>query len=355
MDALKKLNDRLKAACIPVRVIPKGKNLGLRATLPKKPEHGGIGQKQYDISLRIPASKDGLKEIWKEALKLGQLITERSFTWETYIQSDSDPDEKTIAQWLDEFKTNYFKTHRRIKEPTWNNNQACTFRKLPLGETLSEPTLLAVILSTEEDSRNRELTCQRLQNFATFAGLKVDLLQYIGEYEPKARDLPDDETIVEWRDKIPNEQWKWAYGAMAAFGIRPHEVFACEPVDELTLKVHGNTKTGARITHAIRPEWAKQWNLIEMNAPQTTQTNNRLRGQLVSHQFGSDRYNLPFVPYDLRHAWAIRASVVEGLPVSTAAALMGHAPDVHMKVYHRWLSAAENERVYRSYILKKRD
>ncbi|MCY6492100.1 hypothetical protein [Leptolyngbya sp. GGD] len=352
MDQIQKINDRLKAACVRVRVIPKGKNLGLRATLPKKPQDG-IGRKQYDISLRIPASKDGFKRAEREAYKLAQSLADGSFSWDVYLTPDCDPNEKTISQLIEEFKAEYFRTHPRIKETTWNNTWASTFRKLPQNGLLSDSMVLAVVLSTKDNSRNRELTCERLQKFGEFAGLTIDLSNYVGDYEPKPRDIPDDATIIEWRDKIPNEQWQWAYGAIAAFGIRPHEVFACEMIDPLTLRVHKDTKTGARTTRAILPEWAEKWNLIEMNPPETTQTDRRLRGQLVSHQFGSDRYNLPFHPYDLRHAWALRASVIKGLPISTAASMMGHGSDVHTRIYHRWLNDAQNERVYRSLILKQ--
>ncbi|MBW4539703.1 MAG: hypothetical protein KME43_11255 [Myxacorys chilensis ATA2-1-KO14] len=358
VDSLQQINDRLKAACSPVSVNKRGKSLYLRGTFPKKPGDG-IGRKQAEIALHLKASQDGLKRAEREAYKLAQSLADGSFDWATYLTPDHDPEAKTIAQLIEEFKTEYFKkpcsrrSKKIIKETTWQNTWACTFRKLPPDETLSEALLLAIVISTKEDSRNRELTCQRLQKLSEFAGLTIDLEPYIGEYEPEPRDIPDDATIVEWRDKIPNPAWQWAYGAMAAFGIRPHEVFACEPIDAVTLKVQNNTKTGFRITRAILPEWAEQWNLVEMNAPQSTQTNNRLRGQLVSHQFGSDRYNVPFVPYDLRHAYAVRASVAHGLPISTAAAMMGHGNDVHTRVYHRWLSDAENEKVYRSLILKQ--
>ncbi|XGV99608.1 MAG: hypothetical protein ACAF41_11800 [Leptolyngbya sp. BL-A-14] len=349
MDEIERVNERLKAANVPVRVRLKGKNLALRATLPKKPGDG-LGRKQYDISLLLSATKDGLKRAEREAHKLAQNLAEGSFDWKLYIGSQHDPLAKPIAQLVNEFKDEYCRTHR-IQEATWRNTWAGTFRKLPVNEPISEALLLAAVLSTEQDSRNRELTCQRLQRFAAFAGLQVDLSSYSGAYEPEPRDIPTDEAIIEWRDRIPNQSWQWVYGMLATFGLRPHEAFACEFIDPLTLKVHQDTKTGSRTTRAILPEWAKQWQLIEVKCPNTRSKSIKGRGGLVSRQFGSERYNLPFVPYDLRHAWAVRASVAKGLPVSTAAAMMGHSVTTHTRVYHRWLSDAQNERVYRSLIL----
>jgi hypothetical protein len=69
-DAIDPINSRLKAAAIPVRVRLNGKRLVLRATLPKKPGEGE-GTKQQDLSLGIPANKDGLRRIEAEAQKLG--------------------------------------------------------------------------------------------------------------------------------------------------------------------------------------------------------------------------------------------------------------------------------------------
>ena len=61
-DEITGINNRLKAARIPVRVRLNGSRLVLRATLPRK-EGDGMGTKQYDISLGLPANKDGLRRI----------------------------------------------------------------------------------------------------------------------------------------------------------------------------------------------------------------------------------------------------------------------------------------------------
>jgi len=58
---------------------------------------------------------------------------------------------------------------------------------------------------------------------------------------------------------------------------------------------------------------------------------------------GFRRYGVPFTPYDLRHAFGIRASVTFHLPVTTAAALMGHSPEIHLKRYHRHITLATNQ------------
>jgi integrase len=346
MDDLTKINDRLKAAGIPVRVRLKSNNLALRATLPPKPGDG-LDRKQYDLSLKIPKTKDGMKRAEREAHKLAQSMVEGSFDWATYIEPKHDPAMKSIGQWIEEFRSHYVNTHS-IQEKTWTNTWHSTLKKLPQDEPLRESLLLAVALATEQDSRNRELTCQRLQRLADFAKVLIDLRPYIGSYEPEPRDIPADDLIIEWRDRIPNPAWQWVFGVMATFGVRPHEAFACQFIDPLTLKIGNDTKTGGRITRAIRPKWSTDWDLMDVKLPKTSKQG-RACGQLVSHAFA--RYQVPFVPYDLRHAWAVRASVTHGLPTSSSAKMMGHSVTTHTTVYHRWLSDAENERVYRSLIL----
>ena len=47
-----------------------------------------------------------------------------------------------------------------------------------------------------------------LQRLAEFLNLEIDLKAYQGHYSQpeKARDLPSDELISTWRDKIPNQK-----------------------------------------------------------------------------------------------------------------------------------------------------
>jgi len=63
-------------------------------------------------------------------------------------------------------------------------------------------------------------------------------------------------------------------------------------------------------------------------------------GQQVSSQFR--RYGLPFAPYDLRHAWAVR-TIHFGLPDAVAARMMGHSIAIHTQTYHRWLTRRDQQ------------
>lgn len=349
--SIAEINQRLKQASIRVQVWLNGKSLVLRATLPKKPGQGE-GRKQQDISLGIPANKDGLKRIEIEAQKLGGLMTMNAFSWDLYIPDEKRSDRISVARLIENFKADYTKS-QPLKVSTWKSWLA-TLRKLPQNEPLSESAVVAVLLSTKPNSASRQLATYRLQAICDYAGLPLDLKTYKGSYgrsSEKPRNIPTDEMIVEWRDRIPNERWRWVYGMMATFGLRPHEVFHCEFIDAHTVDVLKG-KTGYHRARAILPEWAEQWNLIDKKLPAIEPGRDfKVYGDRNKRQF--QRYGIPFPAYNLRHAYAIRGSVAKGLPTSTMAQMMGHSVAVHTREYHHWLSDVTNEAVYRKLILNE--
>lgn len=347
---VERINARLKAAEIPVRVRLNGKVLGLRATLPLKPGYG-VGRKQQDIRMGIPASRDGFRLIEAEAHKLGELLLKGQFTWDLYLKDVKSPAQMTVSELVQAFKSHYLQT-KNIQESTWEDQWQRTFKRLPQDESLCEAAILAVVLSTELHTDTRKRTCSRLQQLADYAGIQVDLKPYAGSYNyrsEKPRDIPSDEAIELWRNRIPNAGWQWVYGMMATFGLRPHECFACEFIDDLKVKVFDNTKTGGRIARAIPPEWAIKWELRNVIRPNVTGKSPKDFGDRNKRQF--QRYEIPFPAYNLRHSYAIRGSVTMGLPVSTMAAMMGHSAAVHTREYHQWLTDATNDAVYRRMVL----
>jgi integrase len=178
--------------------------------------------------------------------------------------------------------------------------------------------------------------------------LPTPLKTYWGNYSPshtQARRLPSDQEIVEMFDRIPNPAWQFVYGILATYGLRNHEVFFCnyssliQGGSEAVIEVADTTKTGNHTVWPFYPEWVSQFNLPQVNLPplntDLTQTTLRQIGQQVNCQFR--RYQIPFSPYDLRHAWAVR-TIHFGLPDTVAARMMGHSVAIHTRTYHRWLT-----------------
>jgi len=325
-----------------VRVRLRGKTaLTLQATLPLKTGHG---KKQQEISLGIAASKPGLRRIENEAHILSQHLIHGTFRWDLYLQPTVLAQVST-AEMIAHFKVAYFAANR-IQEATWGESWQRTFDRLPQDEPLSEVNILAVVLLTNEHTRIRELTCQRLQRLADFAGVAIDLKPYQGDYSEKSltpRDIPNDELIEWWGDRIPNPAWRWVFGMMAAFGLRPHECWFCEFESVKKLEIL-KSKTGYHIARPILPGWVDRWELLQVARPNVQGRTFRDYGMRTRRQF--QRYGVPFNPYDLRHAYAIRGSVVKGLPTPIMAGMMGHSEAVHVRTYQRWLKEATADEVY---------
>jgi integrase len=348
-------NQRLKASQIPVQIRLNGKVLGLRATLPVKPGKG-TGRRQQDIRLGIPASIQGLAEVERKARELATQMVHQTFSWDKWQRTPfQEPDTIPASQVIEQFKRHY-QQHNEVKDSTWSNGWGKTFKRLPQDVPLDEVIMLAVIETTEAHTETRKRTCQRLQALADYAGLKVDLSFYAGKYGRKSltpRDIPDDEVIIQWRDRVPSLAWRWVYGMMATFGLRPHEVFFCEFNDEYSVKISAETKTGSRIAYAVRPEWVAKWNLMEVIRPKVTGKTPSDYGSRNKRQF--QRYKIPFPAYNLRHAYAVRVSALGDVSTAIAARWMGHSESVHIATYHYWIKDQVSDDVYRRRVLKKLD
>ena len=333
-------NQRLKDACTKVALVRVGDMLYFQATLPPKPDSKRVTPYQQKIAARLPASEQGVKRAEAEAKLLGAALVADTFDWNDY-QVRKKKSSLTVKDWTKKFEDDYRGQHR-VADRSWENSWAKVFDGLPQDERLDELILVEQCLSKPENSQIRRRTCRKLQALANFAGIEVDLLKYQGHYSAtrtKKRDLPDDIQIAECINNIPNPGWRWVYGAMAALGLRPHEAFFCHWTDEGLQVTKG--KTGPRLVfQAFYPEWVEQWNLKEIILPKISADTAYEKGRLgrkIRNQLRKE-YNLPFLPYDLRHAYAIRATVLFGVPGTVSAQLMGHSPEMHHQVYHRWIT-----------------
>ncbi len=156
--------------------------------------------------------------------------------------------------------------------------------------------------------------------------------------------------IVSAWEKIPNPAWRFVYGIMATYGLRNHEAFFCDYSvlgrgdREATVRVLPITKTGEHEVWPFFPSWVEEFNLREVNLPPIERDLNKTTlqriGQRVTSQFR--RYGIPFSPYDLRHAWAVR-TIHFGLPDTVAARMMGHSVAVHTRTYHQWITRRDQQ------------
>ena len=340
-------NGRLKRDKVKCAIVVINEWLYLQATLPPLPNEFSTGNKQRKIALKLPLTTANVAIAEQRARELSRSIRDRSFDWADWRPEfgRSAPGE-LIGEWIDRFEADYW--NRRPKNPksltTWRHDYRKIFDKLPRDRPIAHEELLAIVLATEPDSRTRQRACRVLETLAKFAGLDCSFKPYRGEYgilKAAPRDLPDDRTILAWRDRIPNEAWRWAYGLIATYGLRPHEICYANFVDRPRLDV-GDGKTGDRVVWPIWPNWFEDLELGRIVRPKISGPDNSALGNRVTHAFA--RYKIPFSPYYLRHAWAVRA--IGQLDVSLAARWMGHSVEVHTKIYQHWIGVDVHQRAW---------
>jgi integrase len=361
------VNQRLKTAQLGVQLERRGQKINLRGTLPPRPGSHRVRPHQQRVSLGLPATPDGLKAAEQQAKIIAAQLIQNAFDWNVYlpVTGGGRLHQMNLNEKLEAFRQHFMTQPQRLHNPasaqaTWETAYAPYLRKLEAIAQQS-PTLnlseaiYKTIESTPINSRSRQICCTALGVLAEFLNVTLtrDLKDYWGHYSPsqtRMRHLPTDERIVEVYHKIPNSAWRFVYGVMATYGLRNHEVFFCDysrlsrKQGDRSIEVLDTTKTGGREVWPFYPEWVDEFGLSDgelppINTDLTTTTLQRI-GQKVSAQLR--RYDLPFNPYDLRHAWAVR-TIHFGLPDTVAAQMMGHSVSIHTRTYHRWLTRRDQQ------------
>jgi integrase len=221
------------------------------------------------------------------------------------------------------------------------------------------PLLEAVLESYDPTSRSRQQCGTALAALARHLDLALpedwgERSAGYGLHAAQFRRLPGDGQILALAEQIPNPGWRLAYGLMATYGLRNHEVFFCDlsalaPGGDQVIRVLPTSKTGEHQVWPFQPEWVDAFELPRLAElkgqlpPVSTdlrQTTLQQVGRRVAEQFR--RYGLPLTPYDLRHAWAVR-TIHLGLPDTVAARMMGHSVAIHTRTYHHWITRRDQQ------------
>lgn len=373
--SLNQVNQRLKAAQIGLQIERRGERLNLRGTLPPRPGSPKLRPYQQRLPLKLPATKAGLKQCEQTAKIIAGQLLQNIFDWRDYLgpvaglrMAGAD-----LSAQIDAFEHHFFETRRSESsaasiKTTWQKAYVPYLRKLHATaerhSDLSLPeAIYATVQSTKVNSRSRQICCTALAALAEFLNLDLptDLKSFWGSYgnsQTQLRDLPSDDQIVEVYDSLKNPCWKYVYGMMATYGLRNHEVFFCERASFSSpssgeIIVSETTKTGRHEVWPFYPEWVERFDLIHGELPKIntdlTATTLQRVGQQVTTQFR--RYKIPFSPYDLRHAWAVR-TILMGLPDAVAARMMGHSVQVHNRTYHRWMTHRDQQAAVQAALAK---
>lgn len=370
-------NALLAAAGIDLRLEQRGQRLGLRGPLPCR---GGTGRPVVQrISLGQPASEAGLVAALGQLQQVVAQLQAGTFDWSQWARRGSRAPAAAgqptggpgaaVADRLAAFEAAFFADPRRRRNPagartTWTAAYRPYLRRLarlaedgdqPMGPALLEHVLESYALG----SRSRQQAGTALAALARHLELELpaDWGARAGGYGLHAaqfRRLPSDAQILQLCEQIPNPAWRLAYGLMATYGLRNHEVFfadlsALAPGGDRVIRVLPTSKTGEHQVWPFQPEWVERFELERLGCDpgllpavrtDLRRTTLQQAGRRVAEQFR--RYDLPITPYDLRHAWAVRTIHI-GLPDTVAARMMGHSVAIHTRTYHHWITRRDQQ------------
>jgi integrase len=264
---------------------------------------------------------------------------------------------RSCQYWIDNFREDFLQ--RGKSETSWKTDYQKILNRLEPTATMNPKILHDMVCSTPVNSKTRKRACMVANAIAKFAGIKYDPSPYAGKYNPKSvnpRSIPTDDQIREQWELLSNPAWRWVFGVVATYGLRPHEAFRLDfdrfREGNKIAYVLPNTKTGSRMVWAFHPEWFEDFGIAHVHLPpiQLDRPNIKL-GESAARYFRG--VNLPFRLYDMRHRWAIR-TLEYGLDIGLAAKQMGHSREVHDTIYHQWIEESVQQRAYEA-ILKRDD
>ena len=351
---LARINRALRdlGSAVSLEVSSSGGRLRLRASLPMP--DGGWKQRRISTALSYPSGVDQARQLAEQLgrdLELHRRGIE-PFPMERWLHPDKAPGEssdgisgqeavsRTEAWWREQRKRG------PSAEVTWTTTYAGPLRPLLSQGVVTIDTLRAVVESKPIGSCSRRkaaLATTAVAQALEMGSEAVQELRRLGKgYSPlknaAPRNLPTDEVLVEVIDELPSG-WQWVAGICAAYGTRPHEALLMADVQSNGLVVIHGGKTGPRQGLPLPKSWIERW---ELEAKRLPAINLDRDHRTVGSQLGVAlrRYGAPFLPYDLRHAWAVRAIHNPQISPSLAAKSLGHSLMVHTSLYQRWFDSA---------------
>jgi integrase len=348
---LARVNRALRAlgASVSIEVSPSGGRLRLRGTLPTA--DGTWKQRRIATAFPYPAGIDHAREL---AEQLGQDIELhrrglQPFPFDRWAQAGAGSSNCAARESISGHeairRTEIWWHERRQRGPksavSWATAYGGPLRPLLQQQDVTLTILRALVASKPVGGCARRKAALAATAVAQALAMGMEAVQELRDlgkgYSPskaRPRSLPDDQVIIDAIDAMP-ANWQWVAGICATYGTRPHEALLMACVERNGLAVIRAGKTGARKSLPLPKAWIERWNLQEQRLPAINfERDSRTVGSQLAVAFR--RFQVPFQPYDLRHAWAVRAISNPQISPSLAAKSLGHSLMVHTTLYQRY-------------------
>ena len=308
--------------------------LYLLARLPRK--DGSPGKKQYMITLQLPDEPRYRKQGEKRLAQLEKEIKDGSFDWANWQPKDLRTGGTTwqaAIGMLYESKC----ILGRTKATTWDVNYMSRLKHLPMSQLVTTSGIADAVNKYERNRCSYKLMYFLMKNVSELTQVPFPKIG-IPTYDVKSKevkDVPSDSEIIDWVERA-GEPYRWFFGMMATYGLRPHEIERCNQIDDGLIQVWDETKTGFRTVIPVHEDWPALFHLDQVTE-RPPSINDGKRPDVCAVWLNARRLKLKIEwrPYLLRHAYAHRLWRNGGseLDIMTAARLMGHSEKEHLQTY----------------------
>lgn len=297
---------------------------------------GSPGRKQGRIALRLDDTSAN-QRIAKRLLKtLEKQLNDQSFCWVDWAV------ESRTYRWRDAIDALYKKKviNGHTSQSTWEVSYMGLLRQINCNQEVTTTTLEKALTKYRREQYSYKLLWYLCKDIALLSGCPLPDVGDPLYSKAKKVDVPTDDEIVEWVLNA-GQPHQWAWGMMATYGLRPHEVGVSTMIEGDQVSVPDETKTGHRLVLPVPRDWVDLFDL--RNRQEIPASNVQENRRDADSQWLNRRrlvMGIPYRSYALRHGFAARLWKLGGgeLDIYTAARLMGHSSREHELTYRQHIA-----------------
>ena len=314
--------------------------LYLSGSFPKK--DGTPGNAQTLVTLQLDDTPVGRKEAEKWLKKAERDLKMDRWDWADWQRTKHTGQTGTWQEAIRSLRRRKVELGK-TSASTWQVNYWGSLKLMPMTAKVTTESIAEELGRYSRDQYTYKKLFYLLRDISVIAGVPFPEVG-VPTYSKKGNqtDVPSDSEIVDWVLSAP-QPYRWYFGMMATYGLRPHECDECSLLTNerlMLVQVDDNTKTGHRTVIPQETAWVELFNLQHrQQRPESDRDADRNDTTSVWLNRWRLKQKLAWKPYALRHAFAGRLWRNGGseLDVFDAAQLMGHSVKEHVETYRAWI------------------
>ena len=330
-----------------MRILAQRNRLYLHGSFPRK--DGQPGNAQYMITLQLQDDEFGRREAAKHLKRAEKELKKGTWDWSDWIVNSNRWSGRNCIRkprtWREAIASLYKKkvTLGRCSESSWHVNLYGTLKLMPQSEVVTTEGIAEQLAKYDRRQSVYQKLWYLLKDISELTGVEFPEMGVpLYSRSQTVYEIPEDDYIINWVLSAP-EPYRWFFGMMATYGLRPHECLECRLVEgngTLLVQVDNETKTGYRTVTPLPTEWVELFDLRNRTEmPESERDSNRRDACSTWLNRQRHRMKITYRSYMLRHAFAARLWREGGseLDMTAAAKTMGHSVKEHEKTYRRWI------------------